>query len=430
MANTFLSNAVVIDGTGGPAREGALVVFSAENGLLLYAGGKQDCPIPKKDGDNEINLEGYSILPGLFNVHVHLWMCQPLIQTEYDPFGIPYRTLIYYRNYAESLFAGVTTIRCVADSDDIDLAIKKGSLNRMFWGPGIITCGPPLTPYGGHCHRMRGSVLCSGVEEFVKAARIELGKGVDMIKLYYTGRAGEDFIGDARMTPEEASAVCRVVHMWGKKVVAHVGGDEAVNAVIDAGVDCVEHGYILSDETTKKMADRGVFYTPTAVVGDVSEYQGREGGDGFLPKELIDRLLRIHPRHMESLGRAIRNGVKICTGTDSLPSDTIMGSFAVCREMRLLVEAGMKPLEAIRAATGNPALLCGLEKVTGTLKAGLAADLIAVKGRPDLNIADMDHIEMTVKNGITAWSRVPGYVRNEFQPFVPGSPLYGRAQKW
>jgi imidazolonepropionase-like amidohydrolase len=429
MANVFLRNAVIIDGTGAPARESALVVFSTKSGLLLYVGGEQDCPVPKKDRDDEINLEGYSVLPGLFNVHVHLWMCRPLIQTEYDPFGVPYRTLICYRNYAESLFAGVTTIRCVADSDDIDLAIRRGSRAGMFWGPGIITCGPPLTPYGGHCHRMRGSVLCSGAEEFVKAARIELGKGVDMIKLYYTGGAGEDFTADARITPEEAAAVCRVVHMSGKKVVAHAGGDGAVNAAIDAGVDCVEHAYILKDETVKKMADRDIFYTPTAVVGDVSEYQGKE--NGFLPKEMVDRLLRIHPRHMESLGRAIRNGVKICTGTDSLPSDTIMGSFAVCREMRLRVEAGMKPLEAIRAATETPALLCGLENVTGTLKAGLAADLIAVKGRPDLNIADMDTIEMTVKDGITAWSRIPGYVRlNEFQPFVPGSPLYGRTREW
>jgi imidazolonepropionase-like amidohydrolase len=196
-------------------------------------------------------------------------------------------------------------------------------------------------------------------------------------------------------------------------------------------VDCIEHIYELKEDTAKKMAEQGIFYTPTAVVGDVQEYLGRPDGDGFLSKKMIDHLTTIHPWHMKSLSTAIRAGVPICTGTDSLPSDIISGSWSTCREMELLVEAGMTPLQAIKAATANGAKLCGLEKITGSLKTGLAADLIAVKGQPDKLIKETNNIELSVKGGRVAFSRIPSFIRErEYWPFPPGAPLYGRKHSW
>jgi imidazolonepropionase-like amidohydrolase len=429
-----------VDGTGAPALEAGLVVYNqasgpGEKGKLLYVGLAESCSINKKDGDIDVDFSGFTLLPGLINTHVHLWLTAPLNVTSYDPYGVPYRTLLYYRHLTEVLFTGVTTIRCVADSDDIDLALRRAVDREMLWGPRIVTCGAPLVPYGGHCHQMRGSLLCSGPEEFVKAARIQIGKGIDQVKLYYTGGAGGGDMNmfDNHITNEEAKAVCDLAHMLGKKVVAHLSNDFAVNNAIDCGVDSVEHAYVLNRDTAKKMAEKGVWYTPTITVSDVEEWVDNPSGDGFLPKQAITNLNAVRKRHLESLSFAIEEGIKITSGTDCLPSDCFHGKYAIFREMELFVQQGMTPLEAIRAATSLGAELCGLEKMTGTLKDGMLCDMIAIKGEPDRNIADFsnDKLKLVIHNGRTVWSDISCFPQDQsFRPLPPGTGLEGRVRAW
>lgn len=437
MTKLFLTNTRILDGDGSPAVEHGTIVIESpaeprKKGYILYAGPAEGCGLKAEPGDRMMNMAGYTVLPGLFNVHVHLWSTYPKYAFPCDPFGIPYRTLIYYRHMAEALLAGVTTVRSVGGSDDIDVALRKALGNQMVWGPRLVTCGPPILPHGGHCHVTRGSVECSGPDEFVKAARLELAKGVDQIKLFYSGGAGgsiHEQMFSKHITDEEGRAVCDVVHMLGKKVVAHLSCDVAIRAALECGVDSVEHAYSMNEETAKMLAEKGAYYTPTLSITDASNCPNMR--KTLLP-HVQERLNKAHPIHMQSCAYAIKYGATICCGTDTLPTDSFDGTYATNYEMELLVEAGMAPLEAIKAATGNSADLCGLSDVTGRLKEGLEGDIIAVRGTPDQNIKDIRNLALVVRDCRLVWSSVPGNEQGmSFMPLPAGTPeLSGTDMPW
>lgn len=433
MKKVFLCNARVVDGTGSPAVEDGILVYqdreeeNAEN-KILYSGPVRGCPYEAEVGDRSMDLAGYTLLPGLINVHVHLYSmnCSDL--------ETPYLTLIYFRHLAEALFTGVTTVRSVGGSDNIDVALRDAVENGLVWGPRLITCGSPILPHGGHCFHIRGSVQCSGADEFIRAVRTELGKGVDQIKLMYSGGAGgtsREGMYKKHILDEEGRAACETAHLNGKIVSAHLSNDDAVCSAVHCGVDSVEHAYRICRETAKVMAEHDVFYVPTLTITDMEH--ACEGFLSQLSGGSINRLAAAHPAHMDSARFAREEGVnKFCTGTDTLPSDVFDGAFATTREAELLTQAGFSPLEAIRAATSNGAKLCGLEGVTGELREGLAGDIIAVKGKPDQNISDLRNLELVIHDCRIVWSDVLGSEKEKaFWPFTPGkTKLTGLASTW
>ena len=416
MKNIFFTDVRIIDGDGNPAIENGCLVVNApnktdEDSKILFVGSVKDCPMKPVDGDQVISAEGYTILPGLFNVHVHLRATNPRYPFKCDPYGTPYRTLIYYRHLMEALPTGVTTIRGCGDSHGIDLAIRKALNKKMLWGPRLVTCGKAILPDGGHAHHQLGSVECSGSAEFMKAVRTELGEGVDQIKLFYSGGAS-DAVGAnmfvSHITDEEGKAACDVAHMHHKRVAAHLSNDVAIQSAIRAGVDSLEHCYFMNEETAKMIVENDRWLTPTLTVTDVDHSD--PGWLGTMSEFIIKRLHDVHQVHMESCNRAIKAGVKkICTGTDTLPTDRFDGTWATTRECELLVEAGLTPIEAIKAATGNSADLCELTDVTGRLKEGLCGDILAVKGKPDQNICDLRNLDMVMRDGRIVFSKIYGY---------------------
>jgi len=434
MTKTFLYNTRLIDGTGAPAVEDATLVYEEAVGLttdhrILYAGNSAQCPYTPAETDITVDLKGYTLLPGLINTHVHLYSfgCGDL--------EVPYITLMYFRHLAESLYAGVTTVRSVGGSDNIDVALRNAVDNGLVWGPRLITCGSPILPHGGHCFHTRGSVLCTGADEFIRAVRNELGHGVDQIKLMYSGGAGgnsREGMFDKHITDEEARATCNVAHMNGKIVSAHLSNDEAVRSAVRCGVDAVEHAYRIDRETARIMAESNVFFTPTLVVTDMEN--ASEEFRSQISASVIERLRAAHSAHMQSARYTKEAGVKkYCTGTDSLPSDKFGGTWATTFEAELLTTVvGLTPLEAIQAATSTGAALCGLAGITGELRTGLAGDMIAVKGRPDENIRDLRNLELVIRDCRTVWSDIPNHKKEKaFWPFPAGSnDIIGVASKW
>lgn len=434
MAKTIFTNARIIRGDGSPAFENGIFIFGngadGDKKKILFAGPADEAPHFGKN-DKVIDIHGKSILPGLFNVHVHLWMAGKYYGFVCDPYGIPFRTLIYQRHLLEALMCGVTTVRSVGGSDDIDIALRNAVNMGMVQGARLITCGQPIKPHGGHCHLTRGSVFASGPDQFREAVRVEMSKGVDQIKLMMTGGAGgtsAEGMYDKHMTDEETRSACEAAHMANKVVCAHLSNDMAINSAIDNGVDCVEHAYTLSMETANKMAQKGIFLVPTLNVTNSEDMQKEMQRLYGYPQLVIDRLKNARATHMASCKNAIDAGVTICTGTDNLPSDKVDGTWSTTREIELLAEAGMTPLEAIKAGTFNGAMLCGLNGITGCLSAGLEADFIIVQGEPDKQIKDIRNMMMVCRGGDIAWSSVEGCQYNA--PFSREADLLGQWRAW
>jgi len=420
----FLKNCRVVDGTGVPAFEGVTLVVDRESGEIVYLGPEGARLSPDAGPEDEvIDLTGYTVLAGLHNLHTHLGLKLPFTPYKVDPFSPGYWTMLCYRRAAEGLKCGVTTMRCVGDPHGADIAVRNAINKMMLWGPRLVVAGGILLAHGGHGHNSVGSIECSGVAQFREATRNQIKYGADFIKICLTGGLGTPGEGftDKQMTDDEVSAVVDVAHMAGKKVVAHAGGDKPIQDAVRLGVDCIEHGYVLSEETAEKMAEAGTWLVPTLAVTHAFDYLEAHGS----PAYQVEKAREGAKTHKLGISRAIAAGVTIGLGTDLLPSDPIGGTNATVRELELLVEAGMTPLQAIRAGTLNSAVICGVDDVTGSIAVGKQGDIIAVKGKPDERISDMRNLAFVAKGGHIVWSKVPGSEQEPFHVLPAGMEVGG-----
>lgn len=407
-------NCRIIDGTGSAAIEDAVLI--TQGSKICYAGPAGSAP--PTDGE-QLDMQGRTLLPGLFNCHAHLSLRFPFIDYRVDEYGSPgYRTMVMFRRAVEALFCGVTTLRVNGEADYTDTAVRDAIKRGMFLGPRILTAGPIIVAHGGHGADQWGTVECSGPYEFARETRRAIAKGVDHIKICTTGGMMGEFEGaeTVQMTEEETRAVTSVAAEYGKYVSGHIGNDRAIRTAVKAGVKSIEHGYILNEETAAIMAEAGAWLVPTLTVSASCDYLEKHNN----PPYHIAKIRSIGQQHMRSAANAIRAGVKIAVGTDLLPSDPLDGTNATVREVELLTEAGMTNLEAIRAATLSSAQLCGVADITGTLEAGKEADILAVEGRPDEVIADLRNLAMVVKGGALVRSSVAGDTRPRFAPLGMG----------
>ncbi|MGI6162871.1 MAG: amidohydrolase family protein [Bacillota bacterium] len=403
----FLTNCRVVDGTGSPAIERATVIVDRLSGNIIYVGPDNvlDMPFPGQN-DEVLDINGYTVMPGLFNVHTHLGLKLPFTPYKLDPYTEGYWALICYRRAVEAMLCGATSLRCPGGPHGADIAVRNAIDKMMVWGPRLIVAGRLMLAHGGHGYNSVGTVECSGVPQFREAARIQLREGADLLKICLSGGLGTPGEGftDKQMTDDEVSAVVEVAHMSGKRVAAHVGGDKPIQDAVRLGVDCIEHGYVLSEETAGIMAEAGTYLVPTLAVTHAFSYLEAHGSPSFQ----VEKARQASHFHKDSITRAIKAGVKIAVGTDLLPSDPLDGTNATVREVELLVEAGMAPLEAIKAATLTSAELCQVDDVTGSLAMGKQADLIAVCGKPDETISDLRNLSLVARAGHVVFSKVPG----------------------
>ena len=391
---TFFTNCRLIDGTGAAAVDAATVVVSGKE--IAWCGPSADAPAPA-DGDHVVDLGGKSVMPGLFNVHVHLALRLPFPERRIDQFERGYRTLLMYRRALEAITTGTTSVRVIGEAHFTDMDVRSIIDKGVLPGPRIKAAGAALIATGGHGHNSMSCLEASGVDGFRQAVREQIRAGADFIKICLTGGIGTpgEKPSDKQIADDELRAVVEVAHANNRIVASHTGGTGPIKDAVRAGVDCIEHGYQFDDEAAAMMAEAGTFLVPTLCVTQELDYMRRHG----VQEWMLDKAKAAAAEHIASIRRGVAAGVTICNGTDLLPSDPVDGTVATIREVELLVETGLTPLEALKAATHNSAKVCGLLGLTGTVETGKRADLLVIDGRPDQTIRDLRNIRLVMKDG-------------------------------
>jgi imidazolonepropionase-like amidohydrolase len=387
----------------GQAPRGATTIVVADGKIVSL----QDGYVPAPAGAKAIDLKDKTVLPGLIDSHTHLSSDRAgnegivAMVTE----GMPMHALETYWNGMKTVRAGFTTVRNLGDKGGKVLALKEAIKRGWVQGPRIIDAGDSISTTGGHMdgrvgladevHGLIGTEnLCDGADDCRRAVRRQIGRGAGVIKFATTGGVNSGTGLATRMVEDEAKALVETAHAYGRKVAVHAHGLDGIKLAVRAGADSIEHGTTIDEETAKMMAKAGTYYVPT--LSTVNGYLERLAANpnAYPPaiKAQIDWRIGITGN---SLKIAYPLGVKIAYGTDAGVSKHGRNA----DEFELLVKFGMSPAEAIKAATVNAAALLGVDKETGTLEAGKAADIIAVSGDPLADVKVLKAMKFVMARG-------------------------------
>jgi imidazolonepropionase-like amidohydrolase len=384
----------VVDLEGDQPIRDAVVLVKGER--VDRVGKRDSVSIP--EGARIVDMAGKWLLPGLMNMHVHLGLKLPGKQTmELADETDVELVLRAARNGRDTLLSGTTTIRDTGDPRRASIAFDKAVKRGDFIGPRIYSVGKPICPTGGHCAGLVGTD--NGAVAVMESVRREMWKDATWIKLKVSGgisdRSGS--IAASDMTLEEMRAAVDTAHRHGVKVTAHTGSPAATLEALEAGVDCFEHGYYLTKKVFEDMKEAGAWYVPTIVVTEKGalEFFEKIGS----PQWYLDRVESVGKAHWKALQAAIDVEVDIAMGTDQFPFEPNGGTVASVREIELYVDAGMTPVEALRAATVNAARMLGAEQDLGAVEEGKYADIIAVSSDPIDDIRALRTIGFVMKGG-------------------------------
>ncbi len=392
-----LVGCAVFDGVRDGLRPDAGIWVGAD-GTIRAVGSADDVLAEAPRDARVVDLDGDHVLPGLVNMHVHFGLALPGTLADTVHRANPAELVLLMADSARrTLRAGVTTVRLVGERGYTDFALRKAIDAGAVDGPRIFTAGHALCCTGGHGWDADG-LEADGADGFRRATREQLRAGADLIKVCVSGGiAGEhEHLDTPQLDDDEMAAVLRVAHDWGRKVTAHAGPADVVERAVELGLDCVEHGYQLTERVTKLMAARHVWYVPTIVVSRCEEFFRANG----VPTWMIDRALGAGPAHWDSLRHAIANGVDIAMGSDMPPYAPFDDTTATVRELEFMVAAGMPVLDALRSATVRPAEWLGVDSRIGTVEAGKRADLIAVRDDPTRDISALRTLRFVMKDGV------------------------------
>ena len=399
-ADTVVATAIVggtvVDLEGKAPIENAVILVEGERITAIGEAGKVKIP----DGAEQIDTGGSWLIPGLMNMHVHLGLVLPgKMKAELYDESEAALALRMAANARESLQAGVTTIRLTGARAHADLALMRAINKGQADGPRIFSAGEALSITAGHGSKKDQKTKYDGPDELLKAARTQISAGAKWIKIAISGGIATDGgdLAAALMMPEEIHTVIDAAHRFGAKVTAHSGSPVATDIAIDAGLDCVEHGYFLDRPTLKKMKEHGTWLVPTIVVSQpaTAPFFERIGS----PPWYLKRRESAGKAHWKALQMAIEEGVNIALGTDQMPAEPNDGTTATAREAQYYVEAGMTPLQALRSATVETARMLEAEDEIGTLETGKYADIVAVDRDPTEDIKALRNILLVMKGG-------------------------------
>ena len=372
-----------------------------EPGDLLIDGERivEIAPTSVPDDAQVIDLGDITLLPGLMDMEVNLLLggpdhASPLNPVQDDP-------------ALRTLRAGFTTVRNLGLFIQtggllLDVALMKAIDFGWIEGPRVVPAGHAITPTGGHLdptmfqafapHIMPLTVeegIANGVSEVRKAVRYQIKHGAKVIKvcasggvMSHTGPAGAQ-----QYSNEELTAIADEAHRAGLKVAAHAHGDDGIRAALEAGFDCIEHGSLMSDETMDLFIERKAFLVATTYLADGMDVS-------HAAPELQAKAAEVFPRARETISKAIARGVRVACGTDA----PAIPHGRNAKELIALVDRGMTPLQAIRAATTVSAELIDVDD-RGRLEAGLLADIIGVPGNPLVDIGVTENVSFVMKGG-------------------------------
>ncbi|WP_433350298.1 amidohydrolase family protein [Micromonospora sp. CA-111912] len=345
----------------------------------------------------DLDLDGAYLTPGLVNMHTHFSLSLPGAGGDSVKGMGPHDLALYMADGARrTLHCGVTTVRCVAEKDHADFALRRAIAAGRTEGPRIHTAGRALVCTGGHGHESSDTLECDGPVGFRHGARSQIRAGADLIKVMISGGiAGEhERIHTPQLFADELAAVIETAHAWGRKVTAHAGPAEVIGAAVDLGLDCVEHGYQLTPQVAERMAERGTALVPTLLVTRCKEFFDELG----VPEWMQCRSLGAGPGHLESFATAVAAGVQVLLGSDMPPFWHFEGTNATVRELEYMAEV-IGPARALHAGTLGPVRWLGVEDDRGTVQDGKLADLIAMDDDPLDGAAAFRGVRWVMKGG-------------------------------
>jgi imidazolonepropionase-like amidohydrolase len=377
MSRVLFAGGRVFDGSGtAPARADILVI----DGLIEDVG-------TGLDADTVIDCTGTTLLPGLFDCHVHVTVSDiGLLHRVQEPFS--YQFFAAARNLARTLAAGITTAR---DAGGADLGVKQALEDGLIPGPRLRISIGMVSPTGGHgdgwtpsghCvplshpHPGRPATIANGPDEMRRVARELLRAGADVLKVCTTGGvlSPRDDPRHSQFTPAELDVLVTEARMQGRYVMAHAQGSEGIKNAVRAGIRSIEHGIYLDDEAIELMLAAGTWLVPT-LVAPMNVIRAADAGVP-LPDAVVRKAKDVVQVHRESVRRAAAAGVRIAMGTDSG-----VGKHGTnLEELPLMAACGMTPAQVLAATTSSAAELLGFGDELGRLSPGYRADLVVVDG--------------------------------------------------
>lgn len=402
-ARTLVHCGTLIDGAADTPRSHVTVVIDGERIASVDDGFTS----PAAD-DKVIDLRNATVLPGFIDCHVHF-------DAETNPQAFTEGFFLDSGDYAlraahhayETLIAGFTTVRNLGDSHNSTLALKKAIARGWMIGPRIYTAGAPIGTTGGHADPTDGfntdvmekflsPNVVDGPDAARRAVRQHYKEGADLIKIMASGGVlSMEKSGDnPQMQDDELRAIVTTAHEYGLKVAVHAHGTEAIRRSVLAGVDSIEHGTYLDDQTIALMKERGTWYVPTLTAGHWVHDKAQT--PGFFPEIIRPKALTIGAKMDATFRHAYEAGVKIAFGTDM----GVAPHGGNAQEFVYMVGAGMPPMKAIQSATRAAAELLGAEQDLGTVAPGKFADLVAVNGDPLADIKVLTHVTFVMKGGV------------------------------
>jgi imidazolonepropionase-like amidohydrolase len=390
--------AAVWDGVAESPARGWVVVVRGSRIAAAGPAGRVEVP----PGAERVELAGTTLIPGLIEGHSHLFL-HPYDETLWDdqvlkePAGVRMARAVAHA--AATLRAGVTTVRDLGTEGmaDYDVQLRRAVDEGIVPGPRILATTRAIVATGSYAPRRpnysfdppQGAEEASGAEQIMGVVRDQIGRGADWIKVYADYGWGPDGKAKPTFSQEELNVLVATARGAGAPVAAHATTAEGMRRAVLAGVATIEHGDAGTPEVFRLMRQRGVGYCPTLAAGEAyaTYFEGWVKGKAPPPASVVEK--------QRSFRAALEAGVPICFGGD-------VGVFRHgdnVRELELMVEYGMKPLAALRAATSGNARLFHLEEQVGRIAPGMLADLVAVEGDPTREIAALRRVRAVLASG-------------------------------
>jgi imidazolonepropionase-like amidohydrolase len=397
MTRTLFAGGRVFDGTGSPPKDADVVV---EDGRFLEVGSGLD-------GDERVDVAGKTLLPGLFDCHVHVAFEGIDLMGELSrPFSLRFYQTIH--NLRRTLDIGITTVR---DAGGADLGTKTAVEEGLIEGPRMrislvmisqtgghgdswMPCGAEIPTFGMPYPGMPSGIV-NGPEEMRRKVRELIRDGADVIKVATSGGvlSPRDDPKHAHFRDEELQMLVSEASAAGIRAMAHAQGTPGIKAAIKAGIRSIDHGVYLDDEAIEMMLERETFLVPT-LVAPTGVITAAESGVP-IPENMVAKARGVIDEHRDSFKRAVAAGVKVAMGTDS----AVTPHGENLKELSLMAEGGMDPASVLVSTTSLAAELMGLQDELGTIEQGKCADLVIVDGDPYDFVSLPDHIVAVYKDG-------------------------------